>query len=1355
MRARLRELQVPRSLVLLACTLVLSAPAGWVIADNYRTADGAVIHQHTSRYTTYNGIGSGDPELAQQASEARADWHNAPTAILGQPTPGFGAPNSPVHAGTRVHLLRDSTQSNAAVVWQSNHDTTHAHIVFDPVKTGAWGAFKKQWAACNALGNVFGLADRNATDATKDCMGTVDYTAKVGSHSVKMIDDFYGPNISLSGSLAADDGDVSASRDNQLTAAGYGHAIKSVEILVDNESKAYEEQAPCPGFCTLRASYEAPADSLPEGQHTIRVVVTNEFGNQEVRESKVFAEQHAGKLPHYTFEDEALSDRATASVNVANGNLVLEERDLQIAGTGLDLALARYWNSQTRRETDLGSGWSFGTGDGVELKQLSDGDVRFFGPSGYAVRFNSQEGGSYSVPSALNATLTKRNQNPGWELEFYESEERYVFDGQGRLIEDIDRNDQKISFAYDAAGRITRITDTQGRPVTFEYYPESDPEAGGLIRAMTDVAGRRFEYLYDDRRLIRYITPDTTDSDVEYGYTQGRLTDIYDARAESGGYHTAIRYDGTSQRVASVTRAAAADGSGPWRTRFAYDTGDSDCTDDADPGKTDDDESTTVTDPRGNVTTYCTDEKSRVTEIRDAMGHKVEKTYSAKSNIETYSSTGGDYKLEYSTVQGHERLALVKGPGGATTNIQYSDPSARPSSVTDPQGNTTNYAYDGSGNLTSVRNPSFQEPLVRLEYNDGSADPDLKGTLEWSELEQGPTTPASRTNYRYDGEGNLIEEMPPKGPNGEVLQGSTSYGYSEPNVAGTAQVNLSRVTSVTAPGTRPQDPPITRRISYDAFDRVTEIAYPGPDDSVCYSYDGAGNMTERLDGCDDQGASDVKDRYVYDGRNLPTEDILRSGRRITYAYDAAANLIAMTELKGATHQRTVTYTYNADNLVETIQDPAVPGSYSYTYNDEHQVKTLTYPNGMVLDNTYEDTRLLDSKVTKGTGTLSHLQYRYDHPVDGSASEDDMTDLVYQVKDLVQGLTTNYSYDKLNRLTSADESASTGASLSPHDYAYQYDDASNLTRETVDGNQTNYSYNLAHELERRNGTLFQLYDHNGNLGVEAQGNSYRYDQRNRTVGITPPASAEIPFDYADASQQERLRKGMLEFTDSQLGLIAQDPQDTGSTNDATYFTRNPDSGEVVGMRTPGGSFYFITDRLGTVTTVADQAGQVVRRYRYEPYGEAVEPTGAKPPSAPSDSPIRFQNQYLDEDTGLYKMGVRYYEPSTARWTQLDPLNLFQDPRQGNRYAFAGADPVNHIDPTGALFDLDISFSPEEGLFNAIGIIGGTAACGVALASASAVAPVAGTAIAAAGCLALDVSSIASLSIDLLDEDDDIL
>ena len=69
------------------------------------------------------------------------------------------------------------------------------------------------------------------------------------------------------------------------------------------------------------------------------------------------------------------------------------------------------------------------------------------------------------------------------------------------------------------------------------------------------------------------------------------------------------------------------------------------------------------------------------------------------------------------------------------------------------------------------------------------------------------------------------------------------------------------------------------------------------------------------------------------------------------------------------------------------------------------------------------------------------------------------------------------------------------------------------------------------------------------------------------------------------------------------------------------------------------------------------------------------------------------------------GLRYYQPATVRWTQQDPLagSLF-DPSSGNRYAYANANPVNLVDPTGA-DTIDCAFALTAGFMgNVIGIAG---------------------------------------------------
>ena len=57
----------------------------------------------------------------------------------------------------------------------------------------------------------------------------------------------------------------------------------------------------------------------------------------------------------------------------------------------------------------------------------------------------------------------------------------------------------------------------------------------------------------------------------------------------------------------------------------------------------------------------------------------------------------------------------------------------------------------------------------------------------------------------------------------------------------------------------------------------------------------------------------------------------------------------------------------------------------------------------------------------------------------------------------------------------------------------------------------------------------------------------------------------------------------------------------------------------------------------------------------------------------NNPWKFAAGYLDNSTGLYKFGVRYYDPTLGRWTQLDSA--------GTGYVYTNDDPVNAVDPSG--------------------------------------------------------------------------
>jgi len=87
--------------------------------------------------------------------------------------------------------------------------------------------------------------------------------------------------------------------------------------------------------------------------------------------------------------------------------------------------------------------------------------------------------------------------------------------------------------------------------------------------------------------------------------------------------------------------------------------------------------------------------------------------------------------------------------------------------------------------------------------------------------------------------------------------------------------------------------------------------------------------------------------------------------------------------------------------------------------------------------------------------------------------------------------------------------------------------------------------------------------------------------------------------------------------------------------------------------------------------------MANRYRYDPFGNTLSEGTAEQVS----NPFKYGGEFYDSELTLYKQGMRFYDPRLGRWTQKDPLDQVTEPRQSNRYAFAGQDAVTLTDPSG--------------------------------------------------------------------------
>jgi RHS repeat-associated protein len=104
----------------------------------------------------------------------------------------------------------------------------------------------------------------------------------------------------------------------------------------------------------------------------------------------------------------------------------------------------------------------------------------------------------------------------------------------------------------------------------------------------------------------------------------------------------------------------------------------------------------------------------------------------------------------------------------------------------------------------------------------------------------------------------------------------------------------------------------------------------------------------------------------------------------------------------------------------------------------------------------------------------------------------------------------------------------------------------------------------------------------------------------------------------------------------------------------------------------GWFHYVNDPVGTPERLVAEDGAVAAEYRRAAWG-ALEVA----PGATATTPLRFQGQYADEETGLAYNRHRYYDPQVGRFSSADLIGIFSD---HNVFRWTG-NPIYRIDELG--------------------------------------------------------------------------
>ena len=740
----------------------------------------------------------------------------------------------------------------------------------------------------------------------------------------------------------------------------------------------------------------------------------------------------------------------------------------------------------------------------------------------------------------------------------------------------------------------------------------------------------------------------------------------------------------------------------------------------------------TITDPRGNVTTYTYDYEDEAfgTETGNLMkitypsvGVQIVEanfTYDTYGQKETLADPNGNVtKYEYYPSTGY-LWKEIDGYGifNNTTEMTY-DSVGNISSVKNPRGNTIGFTYNNLNQLTQTTAPAPFSYITKYQY-------DRNGNLKQVDRQSGDAgNPWITTFYTYNSLDKLktitdeLENVTTFGYDNNENRISitdaeaniTSYDYDERDLLWKVTDSEAHVTEyaydLNANLKTIKDAKYNEtNYDHDDFDRLKTTTY-ADSSTESFEYDASSNLTKKIN-----WNSQAID-YAYDNLNRLDSKTYPDNSIVDYAYDAASRLTSVSDSNG-----TIIYSYDE---VNRIKNATYPGGkvVAYEYDSAGNKTKLTYPDGdhityvydelnrldqvknatsqIIADYTYdnlgrrtqvdylngsratyiydETSRLvsLDNKVINPESLISGFNYGYDNVGNRKYviyAHDSQKGDVYTYDNIYQ--LTNVKYNVIEPVA---ESQNPGFSTFDFQNSYTLDSVGNRIS-MVNGSATTYTSNNMNQYTSVGGFAYS-YDNNGNL-INNGPNSYLYDYENRLTQATTPIDT-ITYKYdAFGRRIEKNTSGLVVkfIYDANQAIIETD--NNGNTEAKYVYGTGID--EILTMKRGLNTYFYHFDGLGNVATITNSINTIVESYDYDVYGKSSIKDGTGIPLSESaiESTIMFAGRRFDKECELYYNRGRYYDENIGRFLQTDPIGYVGG---FNLYAYVANNPTNFTDPLG--------------------------------------------------------------------------
>jgi len=278
-----------------------------------------------------------------------------------------------------------------------------------------------------------------------------------------------------------------------------------------------------------------------------------------------------------------------------------------------------------------------------------------------------------------------------------------------------------------------------------------------------------------------------------------------------------------------------------------------------------------------------------------------------------------------------------------------------------------------------------------------------------------------------------------------------------------------------------------------------------------------------------------------------------------------------------------------------------------------------------------------------------------------------------------------NYDSLERLTGVNGPWGNGS--------FTYDELGNRTSKFINNEYIEYGYKYStNQLDN------VIHDGNGNIISDSE-HRYVYDSENRLTEVWTGDSrdAEYHYDAFGRRISKTDENGKTTYYAYGKGLKVLSELNSYGVPEVDYVYAGESRIARVDLNATAyekSIYFYHGNNLGSNISITDNTTSVTWDKDYLPFGSLYDDQF----SDLVDNTNTYTSKDLDNETGLYYFGARYYNPKLGRFMSVDPAGIdITNPQSFNRYTYVQNNPYKYVDPDGrAILNLDYFLKSRRNL-----------------------------------------------------------